>query len=42
MEKTPETNASAGEAQQKHYRQLEQRNAQLQMQLEPLEAKVKW
>jgi transposase len=40
MENTPEMNA--GEEQQDQYQQLEQRNAQLQMQVEQLEAKVKW
>jgi len=40
MEKTPETNASAGEEQREQ--QPEHRIAQLQMQVEQLEAKVKW
>jgi len=42
MEKTPEMNAIAGAEQQDQYQQLEQRNAQLQMQVEQLEAKVRW
>jgi transposase len=42
MEKTPETNAVAGAEKQHQYQQLEQRNAQLQMQVEELEAKVRW
>jgi len=42
MEKTQEMNAIAGAEQQDQYQQLEQRNAQLQMQVEQLEAKVRW
>jgi cell division protein FtsB len=42
MEKTPEMSAIAGAEEQDQYQQLEQRNAQLQMQVEQLEAKVRW
>lgn len=42
MEKTPETNTNMAKLLQDQNQQLEQRNAQLQMWVDQLEAKVKW